>query len=114
MDAEREIVKRLTVIFLMDKVGTTYTGVVSGISDYGFWVELTEVMAEGMVRLSTMTDDYYVYLPERQELRGDRTGKRFRLGQAVSVRLADVNLSRQEVSLTLTVELPPQQPHRLS
>jgi len=101
MDAEREILKRLTVIFLRDRVGETFTGAISGLADFGFWVELNEVMAEGMVRLSSMTDDYYVFLPDRQELLGERTGKRLHLGQSVTVRLTDVNLSRLEVNLEL-------------
>ncbi len=66
MEAEREIVKRLTVIVLSGRVGESFTGVVSGLSDYGFWVELDQVLAEGMVRLSSLTDDYYAYVPERQ------------------------------------------------
>ncbi|MDY7001984.1 MAG: ribonuclease R, partial [Thermodesulfobacteriota bacterium] len=89
MEAEREILKRLTIIFLRDRVGEAFTGIISGLADFGFWVELNEVMAEGMVRLSTLTDDYYVFLPDRQELIGERTGKRFKLGQSVRVRLAE-------------------------
>lgn len=99
MEAEREILKRLTVLFLADRVGEVFTGVVNGVSDYGFWVELNEVMAEGMVRLSNMSDDYYNLFPERQELVGERTGKRYRLGQAVRVQLFSVSLARLEVDL---------------
>ncbi|MFZ5425534.1 MAG: ribonuclease R [Thermodesulfobacteriota bacterium] len=102
MDAEREILKRLTVLFLRDKVGGRFEGVISSLSDFGFWVELTGVMAEGMVRLSTLTDDYYALFPERQELLGQHTGKRYRLGQHVTVELTDVHLGRLEVNLKLT------------
>ncbi|WP_243360693.1 ribonuclease R [Fundidesulfovibrio terrae] len=101
MEAEREILKRITVLFLEDKVGQTFEGVISSLSDFGFWVELTDVMAEGMVRLSTLTDDYYALFPERQELLGQRTGRRYRLGQHVSVELTDVHLGRLEVNLKL-------------
>ena len=101
MDAEREVLKRLTVLYLRDHVGEVFTGVVSSLADFGFWVELHEVMAEGLVRLSAMDDDYYGFLPERQEIVGQRTGKRYRLGQTVRVKLSDVVLSRQEVNLTL-------------
>jgi ribonuclease R len=101
MEAEREILKRLTILFLRDKVGESFTGVINGVSDFGFWVELEEVMAEGLVRLSTISDDYYVYLADRMELVGERTGRRFRLGRQVKVRLADVNLPRLEVNLEL-------------
>ncbi|WP_461208940.1 ribonuclease R [Desulfocurvus sp. DL9XJH121] len=101
MEAEREILKRLTILFLEDKVGEEYTGVVNGVAEYGFWVELNEVMAEGMVRLSTLDDDYYRFVTQRQEIVGERTGRRFHLGQTVKVQLFDVNLARLEVDLEL-------------
>ncbi|TVM20048.1 ribonuclease R [Oceanidesulfovibrio indonesiensis] len=101
MDAEREILKRLTILFLQDKVGEEFTGVINGLADFGFWVEMEQVMAEGLVRLSSLDDDYYGYFPERQMLVGERTGKQLRLGQRVRVKLTDVNLSRLEVNLEL-------------
>ncbi|EFL50951.1 ribonuclease R [Solidesulfovibrio fructosivorans JJ]] len=101
MEAEREILKRVTVLFLADKVGRRFTGVVSSIADFGFWVELKEVMAEGMVRLSSLSDDYYTFFPERHELIGERTGRRFRLGQPVEVELTGVDLGRLSVDLGL-------------
>jgi ribonuclease R len=67
-------------------------------------VELEEVMAEGLVRVSTINDDYYGYLPERQELIGERTGRRFRLGQRVLLWLTEVNLNRLEVNFALREE----------
>ena len=104
MEAEREIRKRLTVLFLRDRVGEEFTGVISGVTDFGFWVELEEIMAEGLVRLSTMDDDYYGFFPERQELVGERTGKIYKLGQNVRVWLSEVNLPRLEVNLNIAHE----------
>ncbi len=101
MEAEREILKRITVLFLEDKAGQEFTGVIGSLEDFGFWVELKEVMAEGMVRLSTITDDYYAFFAERQELLGERTGRVFRLGQTVRVELVEANLDRLEVNLRL-------------
>ena len=101
MEAEREILKRVTVLFLSDKVGRRFTGVIGSIADFGFWVELQEVMAEGMVRLSTLSDDYYAYIQERHELLGERTGRRFRLGQPVEVELIGVDMGRLAVDLAL-------------
>jgi len=101
MEAEREILKRLTVLFLRDKTGQEFTGVISSMADFGFWVELSEVMAEGMVRLSTMSDDYYTFFPDRQEILGSRTGRRLVLGQTVEVVLTDVGVGRLEVNLRL-------------
>jgi ribonuclease R len=101
MEAEREILKRVTVMFLLDRVGEAFTGVISSLTDFGFWVELSEVLAEGLVRLSSLTDDYYVFFPERQELLGQRTGQTLRLGQKVRVVLDEVSLARLEVTLCL-------------
>ena len=106
MEAERETLKRVTVLFLRDKVGREFSGVISGLADFGFWVELSEVMAEGMVRVSLLTDDYYVFHPERQMLLGERTGRMFRLGQSLGVLLQEVNLARLEVTLVPVDQAP--------
>ena len=104
MQAEREIISRLTILFLEDRIGESFTGIVSSLSDFGFWVELNEVMAEGMIRLSSFHDDYYQYLPDQQKIVGERTGRTFSLGDQVRVVLEEVNLSRQEITLTLEEE----------
>jgi ribonuclease R len=101
MKAEREILKRATIIFLREKIGQSFTGVISSLADFGFWVELEDVLAEGMVRLSTIHDDYYLFRPEKQDLVGKRTGKRFYLGQKVLVELQEVSLDRLEVDFVL-------------
>ncbi|TVR00465.1 MAG: ribonuclease R [Desulfovibrionales bacterium] len=106
MGAEREILKRVTVMFLLDRVGEEFSGVISSLTDFGFFVELSDLLADGMVRLSSLTDDYYALFPERHELVGRRTGRTFRMGQRVSVILEDVSLSRLEINLTLTPEDP--------
>ncbi|OIN99785.1 MAG: ribonuclease R [Desulfovibrionaceae bacterium CG1_02_65_16] len=99
MEAERECQKRYVCMVLKPKIGEVFAGVVSGISEYGFWVELPEVLAEGFIRLANMQDDYYGYVKEREMLVGSRTGKVYRLGQAMRVRLTDVSLDRLEIDL---------------
>jgi ribonuclease R len=71
------------------------------VADFGFWVELTEVMAEGLVRLSTLTDDYYVLWPEEHKLVGQRTGRTLTLGQKLEVRLTNTSLAKLEIDLEL-------------
>jgi len=97
-EAEREIHKRLSVLFLRERVGESFDAVISGLTDFGLFVELPEFLCEGLVRLASLEDDYYDYLEERQEIRGRRIGRTFRLGRAVRVTLTDVNLSRQELN----------------
>lgn len=101
MEAEREITKRLTCIFLQDKIGSAFDGVVVSVFDFGFWVELSQVLAEGMVRVETLSNDYYQYLPKEFKLVGLQTGKTYTLGTRVRVRLANVSLSRQEIDLEI-------------
>ncbi len=102
MEAEREILKRMTVCFLQDRIGEEFTGLINGVSDFGFWVELKEVMAEGLVRLSTLTDDYYQLAAKEHKLIGQHTGRTFTLGQKVQVRLVNVSLQRLEIDFELT------------
>jgi ribonuclease R len=101
IEAEREITRRLTVLFLSEKIGETYSGIISGVLDFGFFVELRGVMAEGMVRLSSLPDDYFGFDPTRQELLGERTGRAFRLGQEVTVIVQEVSMGRLEINLAL-------------
>ncbi|MFP4167668.1 MAG: ribonuclease R [Desulfonatronovibrionaceae bacterium] len=99
MEAEREILKRASIIALKDRVGESFTGVICSLADHGFWVELQEVMAEGMVRLSSLSDDYYTFWPEKQEILGQRTGRTFCLGQEIRVQLTRTDLDRLQVDL---------------
>lgn len=101
MDAEREMHKRIGVYLLRERTGEVFDGVVSGVTDFGVFVELGGVMAEGMLPVAVLDDDYYEYLPERQELRGKRTGRTFALGRTLRVLLADVNPGRLEITLAL-------------
>ena len=105
MEAEREMARRLGTLILQDRVGEEFSGIIAGVTDFGFFVELDCMPVEGMVRIADLGDDYFEFDPERQELTGVVSGMRFGLGQAVRTRLIDVNPGRLEITLTLT-ELP--------
>ncbi|MDL2267869.1 RNB domain-containing ribonuclease [Desulfovibrio sp. OttesenSCG-928-G15] len=96
-EAEREIARRLSILFMQDRVGEHFSGTISGVTDFALFVELSELAAEGMIRLSSLPGDYYDFLPERQELRGRATGKTFRLGMPIEVALLDASLTRLEM-----------------
>jgi ribonuclease R len=101
MEAEREIMDRLRVQFMAERIGEEYEGIISGVSSFGFFVELETIFVEGLVRVSFLHDDYY-FLNERMlSLCGKRTHKTFRLGDRVRVRVIDVNTHRQEIELHL-------------
>ena len=98
-DAEREIDRRMGCLLLMGRTGETFEGIISGVMNFGFFVELDGMPVEGMVRVETLGRDYYVFDEERQELRGEHSGETFRLGQKVTVKLAGVHVGRLEIDL---------------
>ena len=98
-DAEREIGRRMGCLLLQGHTGEYYGGVISGVMNFGFFVELDNMPVEGMVRVETLGRDYYIYDEERQELRGEHTGEAFRLGQRVTVKLTGVHVGRLEIDL---------------
>ena len=89
-EAERETDKAKKVQFMERHIGEEFTGVISGISNYGFYVELPNTV-EGMVRLANLDGDYYVFDEEHHELVGERTRKKFKLGQTVKIQVVSVD-----------------------
>lgn len=89
-EVERETDKAKKVQFMECHIGEEFTGVISGISNYGFYVELPNTV-EGMVRLANLDGDYYVFDEEHYELVGERTRKKFKLGQTVKIQVVSVD-----------------------
>lgn len=89
-EAEREVEKMKKVEYMMDYIGDTFEGVISGISSWGIYVELANTI-EGMVRVSDMDDDYYLYDDERYQMVGEHTKKTYKLGQTVTVELVNAD-----------------------
>lgn len=99
--ASREMVNFMKALFMRDKVGERFRGHVSGVTNFGIFVELEDIFVEGMVPLEFMTDDYYAFIPEEHAVLGRRTGRRFRLGDPVTVRVEGVDLSSRRVTFQL-------------
>ena len=99
-DAELELDKRLGVLFMRNRIGEKFKGLISGITDFGIFVQLEHNLVEGMVRLGSI-DDKFIYFPERQELLGQYTRKRFALGQELEVRVVEVHISNLEITFEL-------------
>jgi ribonuclease R len=98
-DAERELVQWKKVRFMADKVGDEFEGYITGVSAFGFYVELIEHFVEGMVHVSTMADDYYRFVEKAHLLKGENTGKTFRLGDKVTVQVIKVDMERRQIDL---------------
>src|SRR5271157_3793075 len=101
MEAERELEDRVRVLFMKERVGEEYEGVISHITSYGFFVELFDVFVEGIVLLSSLYDDYYAFQEDKFRLLGRRTKKIYRIGDHVKVRIvmADVETNRLHFAL---------------
>jgi ribonuclease R len=101
MDAEREIVDLKKAQFMMDKLGEEFTGLITSLADFGFFVELDAYFVEGLVRLSTLTDDDYHYYEKEYVIKGRRHGRKIRLGDAIGVKVVRVNAFRSEIDFEL-------------
>ena len=101
-DAERELVQWKKVRFMADKVGDEFDGYITGVSAFGLFIELIEHFVEGMVHVSTMADDYYRFVERAHVLRGEASGRVYRLGDRVSVQIVKVDLERRQIDLGLT------------
>ncbi|MFP4228651.1 MAG: ribonuclease R [Salinivenus sp.] len=103
-EAERESVKLKQVEYVQEHVGDTFDGVVSGVTKFGVFVELTELLVEGLVHVRDMNDDYYVYDESTYTMRGEDTGKSYRPGDTVTVKVAGADIESREIDLLFVDE----------
>lgn len=100
-NAERASVKYKQVEFMSDKVGQVFDGVISGVTEWGLYVELNENKCEGMVPLRDLDDDYYELDDQNYCLIGRRKKHRYSLGDPITIRVAQANLSRKQLDFQL-------------
>ncbi len=100
LEAERESVKIKQVQYMMDHLGDEFNGTISGITNFGMFVEIDDLLVEGLVHVREM-DDYYTFLADRLQLKGRRTGKAHQLGDRVCVKVLRVNMDRREIDFVL-------------
>ena len=100
-EAERELVEWKKVRFMADKLGDAFTGYVTGVQAFGLFVELEEIYVQGLVHVSSMTDDYYLFNEKAHLLKGENTKKTYRLGDKVEVQVVRVDLERRQIDLGL-------------
>jgi ribonuclease R len=96
-DAEREVLDAMRVWFMRDGVGEEYEGMVVGVTPYGLRLRLKDVYVEGFVHVSYMTDDFYRYNERAVSLSGRNTGRSYRIGDAVKVRVDRVDMEEREI-----------------
>lgn len=104
ISAERLSVKIKQAEFLKNHIGEEFHAVINGVTHFGMFVELTQTLAEGLIKMRDLEDDFYVYDEKNYSLIGRRTKKRYRLGDKVLVRLIRVDLEKREVDFMIVNE----------
>lgn len=100
-DATRSVTEWLKCEFMMDKLGQVFTGTITGVTSFGFFVSLETIFVDGLVHISFLRRDYYHFDPIRHWLRGEGSGVIYRLGNKVEVRVARVALDEREIDFEL-------------
>ena len=99
--AERDSIKFMQIKFMEDKIGKTFEGVISGVTDRGIYVELVENKCEGMIRIKDITGDYFNYDDKAHALVGERTKKRYQLGDSIDVSVLKADLIKRHLDFKL-------------
>ena len=101
VDAERASVKLKQVEFLKEKVGEEFHAVISGVTNFGLFVELTDILAEGLIKVRDLEGDFYVFDEKKYSLIGRRTKKQYRLGDRINVKLIRADIEKLELDFLI-------------
>jgi len=105
-DATRDAVDWLKCEYMLDKLGSEYDGIITSVTNFGIFVELSEIYVEGLVHVTALRQDYYHYDPTHHRMIGERTNKIYRLGDPVRVVVARVDLDERKIDFELTDKQP--------
>ncbi len=112
-EAERELMEWKKVKFMQDRVGEDFDGLITSITKFGFFVELTDLFVEGLVPMNSLTDDYYTFHEGTRELIGQRSRKTYRLGQRIRVLVDRIDPVEKKIQFAVFEETPrPAQPRK--
>ena len=107
-EAERASIKYKTVEFMTERLGQEYDGHISGITDWGIFVEIDENHIEGLVAMRDLRDDFYDFDPAEYTATGRSTGRRFTLGDAVRIRVKRADLQKRLLDFDMVLPDAPQ------
>ncbi len=100
-EATREVVRLLKAQYMQQHIGDEFDGLISGVTDFGIFVELAEVFVDGLVHIAALGNDYFHFEPKHHRLMGERTRRIFRLGDKVQVRVVRVDLDEAKIDFEL-------------
>ncbi|MCR8721128.1 VacB/RNase II family 3'-5' exoribonuclease, partial [Pseudomonas syringae] len=101
-EATRDVVNWLKCEYMKDRVGESFPGVITAVTGFGLFVELTDIYVEGLVHVTALPGDYYHFDPLHHRLAGERTGRNFRLGDTVEVRVMRVDLDERKIDFEIS------------
>lgn len=101
VEAERASVKYKQVEFMKNKIGETYDGIISGVTEWGIYVEVVENMCEGMIHLRNLKDDFYIYDEKNYCIIGKYTKRKFQLGDPIKVKLINADIDKKQLDFIL-------------
>jgi ribonuclease R len=100
-DAERASIKYKMIEFMQDKIGEIYEGLISGVTEWGIYVELVETKIEGMISVRSMKDDYYYFDEDNYRIVGQSSGIIYTLGDKVTVKLTNADLLQKHIDFMM-------------
>ena len=100
-EATRDVISWLKCEYMMDKIGEQYSGIISSVTSFGIFVELEDIYVEGLIHITTLEQDYFHFDPVSHQLKGERTGIRYRLGDRIDVCVVHVNLDEKKIDFGL-------------
>ena len=112
-NAERASIKYKQVEYLGERLGNVYDGVISGVTEWGIYVELDENKCEGLVPIRDLADDYYEFDEKNYCLVGRSTHQRYQLGDKVTIQIARADLTKKQLDFVLVDENNPAGTHRI-
>ena len=99
--AERDSIKFMQIKFMQEKIGETFSGIISGVSDWGIYVEIEENKCEGMVYIKDLEDDKYYYSEQQQAILGKKTNKKYTLGDKINIEVKKADLVKKHLDFII-------------
>src|SRR5205085_3642902 len=100
-DAEREVLEWKKVIFMRDKVGLTFDGIVTGVAPFGLFIDLDDIFVTGLVPVATIGGDFWQYKEREHRLRGESSAREMRLGDRVKIEVKSIDEDRHQIEFRL-------------
>lgn len=100
--ASRDVIAYLKCNYMLDKVGEEFSGLITAVTDFGLFVELADIFIEGLVHVTSLPSDYYIYTEETHSLRGRASGAVYSIGQSLKVTVSSVSVDERKIDLVIT------------